>query len=123
MFAKANSYRKLEISPDLDGHTFHPRTQEAVQVDLCEFQDGQGYPEKPCLKTKKKERLWVSRVVLAPYLAIFCWVDVTRWSLLLFFVYVYLVVYTCVQVCIVFGGVSVHMRLVSPSFTLCLILR
>lgn len=39
----------------------------------------------------------------------------------LFFVYVYLVVYMCVQVCIVFGGVNVHTRLVSPSFTLCLV--
>ena len=47
-------------------HAFNPSTQEAEAVDFCvrgqpglqsEFQDSQGYTEKPCLekpKTKKQ---------------------------------------------------------------------
>jgi hypothetical protein len=51
-------------------HTFNPSTQEAVAVDFwvpgqpglqSEFQDSQGYTEKPCLKPrppKKRQPSW-----------------------------------------------------------------
>jgi hypothetical protein len=36
-------------------HAFNPSTQEA-EAGGFEFQDSQGYTEKPCLKKKKKKK-------------------------------------------------------------------
>jgi hypothetical protein len=56
--------KKIKIQPGVVAHTFNPSTREAEAGGVrgqpglqSEFQDSQGYTEKPCLeKTKKKKK-------------------------------------------------------------------
>jgi hypothetical protein len=47
-------FRKTFKSQAVVAHAFNPSTWEA-ETDEVEFQDSQGYREKPCLKNKTKQ--------------------------------------------------------------------
>jgi hypothetical protein len=57
-------YRKEHFQPGVVVHAFNPSTWEAEagrflslrSERVSEFQDSQGYTEKPCLKKPKKEK-------------------------------------------------------------------
>jgi hypothetical protein len=66
------------MGPGVVTHTFNPSTWEAeagrfrsLRLAWSDFQDSQGYTEKPCLETNKQTNKQINKIVNMVYMLFF----------------------------------------------------